>query len=87
MILPYVIKFLVGKKVKEICDFGYEKLDLFGKGVESDDQFWNSVLRNALMKDMLEKDIEQYGVLKLTDIGTKLFAKATQNGGGTQSQF
>jgi ATP-dependent DNA helicase RecQ len=67
--LPYVIKFLVGKKVKEICDFGYEKLDLFGKGADNDEQFWNSVLRNALMKDMLEKDIEQYGVLKLTDMG------------------
>jgi ATP-dependent DNA helicase RecQ len=73
--LPYVIKFLVGKKVKEICDFGYEKLDLFGKGVEKDDQFWNSVLRNALMKDMLEKDIEQYGVLKLTDIGRSFLKK------------
>jgi len=67
--LPYVIKFLSGKKVKEICDFGYEKLELFGKGVDKDEQFWNSVIRNAMMKDMLEKDIEQYGVLKLTDIG------------------
>ena len=73
--LPYIIKFLSGKKVKEICDFGYEKLPLFGKGVDSDEQFWNSVLRNALMKDMLEKDIEQYGVLKLTDIGRSFLQK------------
>lgn len=63
--LPYVVKFLIGKKVKEIADFGYEKLSLFGKGEEHDEQYWNSVLRNAMMVGLIDKDIEQYGTLKL----------------------
>lgn len=73
--LPYVVKFIIGKKAKEITDFGYERLSLFGKGAEQDEQYWNSVLRNAMMIGLIDKDIEQYGTLKLNADSKKFVAK------------
>ncbi|HEY0261852.1 MAG TPA: RecQ family ATP-dependent DNA helicase, partial [Chitinophagales bacterium] len=73
--LPYVVKFLIGKKVKEIADFGYEKLSLFGQGSEHDEQYWNSVLRNAMLMGLIDKDIEQYGTLKLNASSKKFVVK------------
>jgi len=65
--LPYIVKFITGKKGKEVADFGYDKMELFGKGSDYNDQYWNSVLRNAMMIGLIDKDIEKYGVLKLND--------------------
>src|SRR5690606_27601900 len=73
--LPYSVKFITGKKAKEITDFGYERLSLFGKGAEQDEQYWNSVLRNAMMIGLIDKDIEQYGTLKLNADSKKFVAK------------
>ncbi|MEM7106335.1 MAG: DNA helicase RecQ [Bacteroidota bacterium] len=64
-----VIDFITGKKTKEIVDFKYDQLQFFGEGKEQDDHFWNSVLRQALLHNLLRKDIENYGLLKLTDKG------------------
>lgn len=64
--LPYIVKILLGKKVKELTDFKYDKSPFFGVGADKDEQFWNSVIRNAMMLGLLDKDIEKYGTLKLT---------------------
>ena len=72
--LPYLVKFLIGKKSKEITDFKYDKLALFGAGADKDEHHWNSVLRNAMMIGLVDKDIEQYGTLKLND-KSKAFIK------------
>lgn len=63
--LPYMVKFLIGKKAKELTDFKYDKHELFGKGSDKDEHHWNSVIRNAMMLGLIDKDIEQYGKLKL----------------------
>ncbi len=63
--LPYMVKFLMGKKAKELTDFKYDKHELFGKGADKDEHHWNSVIRNAMMLGLIDKDIEQYGKLKL----------------------
>lgn len=63
--LPYMVKFLMGKKAKELTDFKYDKHELFGKGGDKDEHYWNSVIRNAMMLGLIDKDIEQYGKLKL----------------------
>jgi ATP-dependent DNA helicase RecQ len=65
--LPYLIKFLTGKKSKEIAGFGYDQMEQFGKGAEHDEQYWNSVIRNAMMIGLIDKDIEKYGTLKLNE--------------------
>lgn len=63
--LPYMVKFLIGKKAKELTDFKYDKHELFGLGSDKDEHYWNSVIRNAMMLGLIDKDIEQYGKLKL----------------------
>lgn len=73
--LPYVTKLLIGKKGKEVTDFKYDKQAWFGKGSDKDEHHWNSVIRHALMAGLLEKDIEQYGLLKITARGQEYLRK------------
>ncbi len=73
--LPYIAKLLIGKKGKEITDFKYDKQPWFGKGADKDEYHWNSVIRHALMAGLLEKDIEQYGLLKITARGHEYLRK------------
>lgn len=67
--LPQMVNFLEGKKTQELQSYGFDKLSLFGVGSEKDDLFWTSVLRQAILSDLIRKEIEQYGVLKLTPAG------------------
>ena len=73
--LPYVTKLLIGKKGKEVTDFKYDKQDWFGTGADKDEHHWNSVMRHALMAGLLEKDIEAYGLLKITARGHEYLRK------------
>ncbi|MES2622703.1 MAG: DNA helicase RecQ [Bacteroidota bacterium] len=73
--LPYIAKLLIGKKGKEITDFKYDKQPWFGKGSGKDEYHWNSVIRHGMMAGMLEKDIEQYGLLKITNRGHEFLKK------------
>ncbi len=63
--LPYIVKLIIGKKVKEVTDFKYDKQEWFGIGADYDEGYWNAVIRNAMMRGLIDKDIEQYGLLKL----------------------
>ncbi len=73
--LPYMVKFIMGKKVKELTDFKYDKNPLFGKGADKDDSHWNSVLRSAMMLGLIDKDIEKYGLLKLNAKSSEFLKK------------
>ncbi len=66
-----LVRFIVGEKTKTNVDFGYDKMEHFGKGAYRDERFWNSVFRNALLSNLIRKDIEQYGLIKITDQGKK----------------
>ncbi len=70
-----IVNILVGKKSQELVNFGYNDLDVFGKGEDKSETFWNSILRQALLMQFLSKDIEQYGILKFTPAGKKFLAK------------
>jgi ATP-dependent DNA helicase RecQ len=73
--LPYIVNILRGQKKQEIVAFKHDMLSSFGVGKEKDAQFWNSVIRKALLSNYLRKDIEEYGVLKMTDKGHEFLAK------------
>lgn len=74
--LPYMVKFLIGKKAKELTDFKYDKHELFGQGSDKDEHHWNSVIRHAMMQGLISKDIEEYGKLKLTKEGQAFLKKS-----------
>ncbi|MCF8245747.1 MAG: DNA helicase RecQ [Saprospiraceae bacterium] len=64
-----ILDFVLGNETKEMKDYKFNKKPLFGIGKEKGELFWNSVFRHALINEFVRKDIETYGVLKLTDFG------------------
>jgi ATP-dependent DNA helicase RecQ len=65
----YVIHVLQGEQTSVIKSYNHHELEQFGEGAEKDERFWNAVVRQCLIHKFLKKDIEQYGVLMLTDKG------------------
>ena len=73
-----LVGFLMGYVSKDLKDYGYNKSELFGEGKEKNDVFWQSIFQQALLDNLIVKDIEQYGVLKLTDAG-RAFIKSPKS--------
>lgn len=73
----YVIKILRGETNSDIESFKHEDLDCFGIGQEHDATVWNNVIRQALVSGYIEKDVETYGLLKITAAGKKFLKKPT----------
>ena len=71
----YIIDVLVGKETDEVIAHKHADLDCFGCGDEHEEKFWNAVIRQALIAGYLEKEIENYGILKLTAKGRKCMKK------------
>ena len=67
----YVIDFIMGKETEEILAHKHHELDEFGIGEDDDDKIWNPVIRQALIAGYLKKDVENYGLLKITSAGKK----------------
>jgi ATP-dependent DNA helicase RecQ len=67
----HVINILQGKKTSEIISYEHEDLEMFGTGKDEDEKLWNTVIRQAMIAGYLDKDIENYGLLKLTPNGKK----------------
>ena len=73
-----LVGFLMGQTTKDLKDYGYNKSELFGEGKEKSEVFWQSIFQQALLDNLIIKDIEQYGVLKLTDAG-RAFIKSPKS--------
>lgn len=73
----HIINILQGKKTAEIESYEHDELELFGTGKSEDEKTWNAVIRQALIARYLDKDIENYGLLKLTSEGKKYLANPT----------
>ncbi len=73
----YVINVLMGKPTPQVTMYRHERLDVFGLGKDHDAHFWNSVVRQMLLANLIRKDIEEYGLLKFTEKGEKFLKKPT----------
>jgi ATP-dependent DNA helicase RecQ len=73
----YYCAFLSGKITSEVKNYRHDEHPLFGCGKEYDEHQWNAVIRQVVVKGLLSKDIETYGVLKLTDAGNDFIQKPT----------
>ena len=71
----YVVTILVGRITPQVEMFRHEGLDIFGSGNEQDNHFWNSLIRQLILEGILVKDIEEYGVLKITKRGEAFLKK------------
>lgn len=73
----YVIDFITGKETNSITAHKHQDLDEFGSGEDEDEKIWNPLIRQALIAGYLKKDVENYGLLKITPAGKKFMANPT----------
>jgi ATP-dependent DNA helicase RecQ len=72
-----IINTLTGKENALIISHNTHKQDFFGSGKDKDDHFWMSLIRQMLVANLLQKQIENYGVLQLTSKGKDFLEKPT----------
>ena len=65
----YVIDFVKGRDTDDIKDHKHDLLPEFGEGEDCDIKIWNPVIRQSIIAGFLKKDVENYGVLKITKGG------------------
>lgn len=65
----HIINIILGKNAATIKSYKHNKLEAFGKGADRDERFWNAVIRQTLIERLLTKDIENYGLLKISPEG------------------
>lgn len=71
----YVIDFVKGRATDDIVSHKHNELEEFGAGENMDNKLWNPVIRQALISGYLKKDVENYGLLKLTASGKRFIKK------------
>ena len=71
----YIIDILLGKETSEVLAHKHEDLEVFGSGMGEEERLWNAVIRQALIAGYLSKDVENYGLLKVTPEGRKFLKK------------
>ena len=65
----YLVNVLVGKTTALIKSYGHNKSKWFGAGAEHDARFWGAVLRQALILGLIDKNIENYGLISVNKKG------------------
>ena len=73
--MEYVVNMIIGRLTPQITMYRHEGLDVFASGNEREPHFWNSLIRQMLLEGLLQKDIEEYGVLKFTKKGIDFLKK------------
>lgn len=73
-----MVDFVLGNQTKEMQDFRFVKRPLFGKGKDKGETFWSSIFRHAMLNNLLLKDIESYGLLRMTQKGHDFIANPTK---------
>ncbi len=74
-VAEYVVQIITGNFTPQIGLYKHNKLSIFGLGKEKNSLFWNSLIRQAMLEGVIEKDIEEYGLLKLTKKGNQFIKK------------
>ncbi|MDR3129190.1 MAG: DNA helicase RecQ [Tannerellaceae bacterium] len=65
----YLVDLLLGNKTSEIQCYKHEALEAFGSGKDEGERTWNAVIRQAIIAGYISKEIENYGILRITDKG------------------
>lgn len=71
----YVVDFITGRDTEEILAHKHQELEEFGSGEDEDEKIWNPLIRQALIAGYIKKDVENYGLLKITAAGKKFMKK------------
>ena len=71
----YITNIIIGRLTPQIQMFRHDGLDVYAGGNDHPAHFWNSLIRQLLLENLLSKDIEEYGVLKITKKGEEFLKK------------
>ena len=67
----HIINIILGKETSEVVAHQHDELETFGTGTSDEEKTWTAVIQQALISGYLEKDVENYGLLKMTAAGKK----------------
>lgn len=70
----YLASVLVGKNTALIKSYGHNKSEWFGAGADHDIRYWGAVIRQALIMGLIDKNIENYGLLSINTKGEEFIA-------------
>lgn len=73
----HIVDIIVGKETSEVLDYKHEDLEVFATGTNEDASVWHTVIRQAMIAGYIDREIENYGVLKVTKTGKAFFKKPT----------
>ncbi len=76
--LKHCVDVLVGNKTHEVTLSRHQELELFGVGKGQEENYWKSVIRQLLLRSMLTKNIENYGLLSINENGENFLKKPTK---------
>lgn len=68
-LMKTVMDFILGRETKEMKDFRFTEMENFGVGEDRDENFWSSIFRHAMINNLIFKEIEEFGILKVSDAG------------------
>lgn len=75
--MEHITNILVGNDNAAVKSFKHDELDIFGEGKDHDPRFWHAIFRQAMIAGLINKDIENYGLLKMTDKGREFLENPT----------
>lgn len=73
----YIIDLLRGNETETVLAHKHEQLETFGEGADVEETLWTAILNEAMLSEYLKKDVENYGLLKLTKEGKKYMKNPT----------
>lgn len=75
--IDHLVSMLLGKTTANIKSYGHQKSEWFGVGKSKSDRFWNAVIRQGLIMGLIDKNIENYGLIFITEAGEKYIEHPT----------
>lgn len=74
-LMKTIVDFVMGRETKEMKDFRFTEMENFACGEDRDENFWMSIIRHAMINNLIYKEIEQFGVLKVSNEGREYLKK------------
>jgi len=68
-LMKTIMDYLLGRETKEMKDFRFTEMENYGVGEDRDENFWSSIFRHAMINNLIYKEIEQFGILKVSEAG------------------
>ena len=75
--IDHLIALLLGKTTAAIKSYGHNKLEWFGAGNENDERYWGAVVRQGLIMGLIDKNIENYGLISINEAGKRYMEHPT----------